>query len=164
LLIAGEIEADDFQTIKTECEARISTLGIELQSAALLAERKESNFNKAVSYWIDPGKLFQELRLIEKEKFLEIMLSQVPVLHNQMFIQNIVHCAVQAIYKLDEGNNIQLAFATGKMKETDDNYKEELIAEIKQIAIAKHQDISTELGQMIVRFLVAFAKLTIENL
>lgn len=164
LLIAGEIEADDFQTIKAECETRISMLGTELQNATLLAERKESNFNKAVSYWIEPGKLFQELQLIEKEKFLEIMLSQAPVLHNQMVIQNIVHYAAQAIYKLDKGNNIQLAFTIGKMKELDDSYMQELIAKIKQTAAVKRRDISIEQCEMIIRFLAAFAKLTIENL
>lgn len=92
------------------------------------------------------------------------MLSQTPVLHNQMLIQNIVHYAVQAISKLDEGNNIPLALTIRKMKEMNDHYKEELIAKIKQIATAKRRDISTEQSEMIVRFLLAFAKLTIENL
>lgn len=163
-LLAGEIEPDDFQIIKTDCESRISLLGIQLQQAATIAKNKESNFKKAISYWLQPGKLFRELGFMEKQKFLEIILSPKPVLNNPMHIQTITCYAVQVIYKLNNMRVISRALTEGTTTGINDNYKEELITKIEEIVATKHQDVSPDLCETIAIFFIDFAKMTIRNI
>ncbi|HVX01359.1 MAG TPA: recombinase family protein, partial [Candidatus Babeliaceae bacterium] len=68
LLLQGDIEEDDYQIIKADCEQRIHDLGINLQQCDLVKQRKEESLTVLAEKLSHIGAIFQALDVTEQRE------------------------------------------------------------------------------------------------
>lgn len=162
LLMFGELEKDDFQLIKTECEKRIKVLGLELQKAASKTGKREERLKKIILHLSQLKNLWYSLSRDGKREFLNLFLVEGALLRREgIDVTEMMPEAVQYIYGISSENSpSSLRDKNQTLKRiANEGVNNELLSHIISYETTANRNISIQKGQEIIDFLKKFALL-----
>jgi len=160
LLIRGEIDHNDYLAIKSDCEKQIGNLGRELNNIYMLGIKNKAAISDMVKRLSDPSSLFTTVDVIYTRELISLLLKEDLIFDEECFCNNMSEAAkviysecsvhddkeiIQSILlQLNNNNSFTYHRNTGIENQNVDND-------------------AADLSFQILKFLVRFAKIEINN-
>ena len=101
LLLAGDIEADDYRTIKSESEEKINRLEVQLTASVMDTTNLEPLWDKAISNLSQLDILYTQGTVIQKRKIISSMFPENLTFDGFQYRTNRINEAINLIYLID---------------------------------------------------------------
>lgn len=156
LLLHGDIEEDDYQIIKTDCEQRIHDLGIDLQQSDLAEKRKEASLTRSSEELSRIGSIFQVLSAPERQEMIRVMLLPSTIISGDLSLSPMIKPGLCFLFGLDSISDP----ISSKEHIYHQQWEEEYARRIIEIERKKNHSIRGQEAFEILNFLSIFAKIT----
>jgi DNA invertase Pin-like site-specific DNA recombinase len=155
LLLHGDIDEDDYQIIKTDCEHRIHDLGIALQHSNLTEQKRETSLTKLAEKLFHPGVIFRVLNVPEQREIMEAILYPFPIISDTLSLSSMLKPGLHFLFGISSTNTI-----TVRKHIFHQQWEEEYAQRIMEIEQKRNQKIGSLQAFEIIHFLSIFVKIT----
>jgi len=133
LLMKGIIDEEDYLSIKSDCENKISVFGKLLNDAYILDIQHKKIIKKLTGYFINPALIFKTTNNLTQYKTVSLFLKEGLCLSfRKTNIIDDIKCEAQIIYGFSYPGTKWLSYETGKV-DNPTIEQEELLARVMKI-------------------------------
>lgn len=159
LLIKGEIDNDDYCTIKKDCEHKIHLLGKDLQSYQVVENEKLQNLSRSVLRLSEFGKTFGFASVDKKKEIVSVILTAHPVMNSEIHLSELLNSGMVLLFNLNGIANKDPQANVVLHENRDHLFWNQMVEKINKVARAQTQVVDKGDALIILNFLTTFARI-----
>lgn len=159
LLVKGTIDEEDYHSIKSDCENRISILGTQLNDAYKLDIQQKQSLKKLTKCFLKPALIFRGTDNSIELKVASLFLNKDFVYSDADFTSHLKD-EVRIVY-VSQHSNTKENFEEAEVIKNISKEQEDIISNVIEIELIKGNKISTQNATKVLSFLLKLAEICI---